>query len=195
VSSVHSHDHVAQLFDTPESRVDAVFGFLRDGLSRGDAVLLIIPPSFWTTLKSRCRAAGVDTNRAIAVGSLAIRNAERAVPRVMRHDMPDWSLFESAFGQLVGGLRENGTRLRVYGDGVDMLARAGEFDAAERLERFWNELAERESLTLFCGYTSEHFGNPKDREALRRLCQLHHRVDVDPRDILGKFLLRTDSAC
>jgi hypothetical protein len=54
----------------------------------------------------------------------------------------------------------------------------------------WNELAEREAFTLFCGYSTVQFGDPRSGSALRHICQLHLHVHVSPRDILGSFLPR-----
>ena len=183
--------HVVQLFDTSESLAEGVFTFVRDGLLDGDAVLLAITPQHWQAVSAKCRENGVDVDAAMAAGWLTVRDAAEALARLTHRGEPDWALFEHTVARLVHQLGANGTRLRVYGEMVDLLAHANDFAAAERLESFWNRLAERERFTLFCGYLSEHFGNPRDTEALRHICQLHAHVQTDSRDVLGTFLLKT----
>ena len=62
-------------------------------------------------------------------------------------------------------------------------------DFAHELEVFWNTLAAEESFTLLCGYSSAHFGDPRDAEALHRICRAHSRVESHPGDLLATWLL------
>ena len=186
--------HVVQLFDTSASVAERVVAFVRDGLLEGDVVLLVITPQHWQDISARCRETGIDVEASIGAGWLTVRDASEALARLTHRGQPDWSLFERTVGAQVRHLCANGTRLRVYGEMVDLLAREGEFAAAERLEGFWNRLAAREVFTLLCGYSAEHFGNPRDGESLHRICQMHSHAQTDPGDVLGTFLLRTHAA-
>lgn len=191
----HAHRHVAQLFDTPETRADGILEFIREGLSANEAVLLVLTPAHWDAVRRRSGEHGVDTSAAIASGVVTLRDAEATLRRLMRNDRPDWSAFDRTVGTLVRNLSATHGRVRAYGEMVDSLARSGEFQSAARLEELWNRLADREQFTLFCGYSAEHFGNPRDRAALDQICQLHSHVHSDPRDVLGSFLLRNEPPC
>jgi hypothetical protein len=187
--------HIVQLFDSPETRADAVFAFAREGLLAGDNVLIVMTATHTESLLQRCRENGLDVDGAGDAGWLTLVDANETLARLMSTDRPDWVRFNASVGVMVRRLLKQGSRLRIYGEMVDILARANEFDAAQTLERFWNALQEREPFTLFCGYSAEHFGNPRDHATLRDICQLHTAVQADPRDILGNFLLRPRSAC
>ena len=192
---VHDRPHIVQLFDSKESRGDALFTFVRDGLLAGDSVLVVTTAAHRELLFRLCHERGVNIDAARAGHSLTVMDANEALARLMSIELPDWVLFNTYVGALVRRLRANGSRLRIYGEMVDVLAHAGEYHAARVLEELWNRLQEREPFTLLCGYSSEHFGNPRDRDALRHICRLHTSVQSDPRDILGDFLLRPPSPC
>jgi hypothetical protein len=187
--------HTVQFFDDIGSLADGVFAVVRDGLLAGDPVLLLLTPPHWQVVSAKCRSNGVDVDAAIAAGWLTVRDAADLLDTVMRRDKPDWTLFEGSIGTLIRELSANGGRLRVYGEMVNLLARANDFRGAHRIEEFWHRLAEQESVTVFCGYSAEHFGNPRDADSLREICRLHSHVQTDPRDVLGSFLIRTHVAC
>jgi hypothetical protein len=77
---------------------------------------------------------------------------------------------------------------------VDVLAARGLYKAAYQLEVLWSALGEREPLTLFCGYSSAHFGDPKTAAILGRICETHHRVHRKKDDVLAEFLLERHDA-
>jgi hypothetical protein len=187
--------HALQLFDTPESLADAVFVFLRDGLLAGDHVALIMTAPHWQTVRTQCFANGIDVDAALGAGWLTFRDAGEVIGAFVDRDLPNWTLFDRHVGNLIRRLSANGTRVRVYGEAVDLLARSGDFAAAARLEEFWNRLGERTPLNLLCGYSSEHFGNPRDADSLRHICSAHSQAHADRRDVLGSFLLKTHVAC
>jgi hypothetical protein len=186
--------HVVQLFDTAESRVERVSAFVRDGLATGGAVLLVITSQHWQGVSAKCREQGVDLDTAIRSRSLIVRDAGEALARFMQHGQPDWSVFDRTVGAQVHALCAGAARVLIYGEMVDLLAREGDFSAAERLEAFWNRLGQREELTVLCGYCAEHFGNPRDGESLRRICQQHSHIQRGPGDVLGNFLLKACAA-
>jgi hypothetical protein len=78
---------------------------------------------------------------------------------------------------------------------VELLAEEGNFRGAQRLETLWNELAERCSFTLLCGYCAAHFVTPGAGAALQEICRSHSRSRPMPRirSVHGS-LPRTDRA-
>ena len=92
----------------------------------------------------------------VGVGErLLIEGLAQVLP-VRRRHKPDWN----GLGSLVARLG-NGRRVRIYGEMVDVRAARGNYKAACQLEALWNALGRRESFTLFCGYASGHFGDPR----------------------------------
>jgi hypothetical protein len=187
--------HTVQFFDASSSLAEALSTFVGEGLASAEAVVLLLTPAHADATLRRCREKGIDVAGALASQQLLIRDAEDALAGFMRRDLPDPLLFEATIASLLHTTRAWGGRVRVFGEAVDVLVRQNQFAAAERLEQLWNAVMARERFTLFCGYSSEHFGNPRDAASLRRICELHSHRHAEPHDVLGSFLLKTRAAC
>jgi hypothetical protein len=183
-------EHIVQLFDDQQSLAHAVAAFLRDGLSAGDTHLVVMAPARFQATARRLRRLGVDVEEAIKAGRLTFRDAATTLKQLIRNGRPDPALFDATAGTLVRQLRPRRGRLRIYGEMVDLLAAEGDFEAAEQLEELWNDLGERESFTLLCGYSSVNFGDPRTGDALRLICRSHSHVRSSPRDLLGSYLVK-----
>ncbi len=189
-----AHEHRAQFFDSTASLVTEVAAFVRDGLVNGESVLLVTTERHRNAVRARCDG-DVDLEAARAQGWLTVLDAELVVEQLLRSSEPTWDVFDAEVGTLVRRLNRDGRRLRIFGEAVDVLVRRNRFDAAAVLEGFWNRLASTEPFELFCGYSAEHFGNPRDAASFRRICGLHSYVHAAPADVLGSFLLKTYRAC
>jgi hypothetical protein len=87
-----------------------------------------------------------------------------------------------------------GKRAWIYGEMVDVLAARGNYRGAQLLEELWNLLGQRECFTLFCGYASGHFGDPRTADAMAGICAAHDHVHRKRDDILAEFLLDQQAA-
>jgi hypothetical protein len=183
-------EHSLQLFDSIDSRAEAVTGFVRDGLIRGEVVLLVMTEEHWDAVVRRLHAAHVPVKATQSTGQLVVRDAPGAMLLFRRDGKLDRQLFDRTAGSLVRRLRTGGNRLRIYGEMVDLLASEGDYRGAAELEHWWNTLATEELFTLFCGYSAAHFGHPSHADALGALCRSHTHVRTHPRDLLGSFLVR-----
>lgn len=170
--SEHSK-HVFELFDNSESLVDAFSIFLRDGLSSGDAALVVMRLAHWDSVAYKLTGYGVSLTDAIARGQLTVLDATRTLARILLHGTPCRGLFDEVVGSTVRRLCAGATRLRVYGDMVDVLAADGNFHAAHELEKMWGDLVKQEPITVFCGYSAATFCSPDARETFRSICRSH----------------------
>lgn len=181
--------HAVQLFDTVETRGEAVAGFVRDGYDTGATVLAVIAPDHWSRVANVLTTTDFPLSSAMASRRVLVHDACAVLPRLMRGNRPDPVLFNSTLGELVRALSGHERPLWIYGELVDLLATEGDFRGAARLEELWNSLAERHSFRLFCGYAAVNFGDPRSNEALRTICRAHSQVRSNPRDLLGSFLV------
>ena len=186
--------HVVQLFDSDESLADAVAEFLGQGFMRNDRMLAVMGDQRWYSVAMRMSANGLHVDEALRSGDLIVCDASETLKRFMKHGVPDRALFDATVAALVSELARGGRHLRIYGEMVDVLAAQGEYAAAHELEELWNVLGTREEFTLFCGYTAAHFGDPRNADALARICASHGEVLSDARDVLGSFLVREHRA-
>jgi hypothetical protein len=182
--------HVLQLFDGPDSRAQAVARFTREGLVNKEICLLVVTPEHRGAIRGRLRQDGVDVDQAEATGALIVRDAAHTLHLFERRGRLEPHLFDASVGTQIRQLAALG-RLRVYGEAVDLLAFQGNFAGAQLLENLWNGLRTQAAFTLFCGYSSENFGDPLTAGSLRSICRSHSHARADPDDLLGSFLLRT----
>jgi hypothetical protein len=182
--------HFLQLFDGGESLADAVAAFVEQGLLHHEISVIVVTPEHRLAILQRLRRADVDVDRAEATGQLIVRDAAHMLRLFERRGRLDPNLFDASIGAQVRQLTAQG-RVRIYGEIVDLLAVQGNFAGAQLLENLWNDLHVRTSFTLFCGYSSENFGDPLTAGSLRSICRSHCHSTSHPNDLLGSFLLRT----
>lgn len=182
-------DHRLQLFDSDESLADAIGAFLHEGFVRSETLLAVIDEERWYAVAMRLSSWGVPVDEAMRSGQLTVCDAANTLNQFMRGNAPDREVFEDTVGWLVQRLLARGTPLRVYGDMVNLLVAQGEYEAAQKLEELWNDLGGRSCFTLFCGYSADHFGDPRTGDSLRRICGAHTQMLSSPQDVLGSFLL------
>jgi MEDS: MEthanogen/methylotroph, DcmR Sensory domain len=180
-------EHCVQLFDEPDSRVEGVTNFLYRGWLSGGPLLVVARPINWALIQARLQAKGCPVADIIAEGRLVALDAATTLASFLENS-PNPILFHRHVGTTVSRLSKRG-RLHAYGEMVDILAEQALFQTAHELETLWNQLAARESFTLLCGYASAHFGDPRDAEALHRICRAHTGVHAAASDLLGTWLL------
>jgi hypothetical protein len=185
---VQGSEHHVQLFDSSKSLADTVGAFLIGGLERNENILIVATPEHRELLGRRLDEAGWNERKLVAANRLVICDAVQTLDKFMRKDTPSPIAFDEVVGTLVRRL-SNGKRLWIYGEMVDVLAARGNLRGAQLLEEMWNLLGQRECFTLFCGYASGHFGDPRAAKALAGICAAHDRVHRKSEDILAEFLL------
>lgn len=186
--AVGGSEHVVQLFDSSKSLADTVAAYLLGGLERHENVLIVASPEHRDLLSRRLEDAGWNVRKLVAANRLMICDAVRTLDKFMRKDTPSPIAFDEVIGTMVRQL-SNGRRVWIYGEMVDVLAARGNLRGAQQLEEMWNLLGQRECFTLFCGYASGHFGDPRAAKALAGICATHDCVHRKRDDILAEFLL------
>jgi hypothetical protein len=181
-------EHHVQLFDSSKSLADTVSALLLSAFGRGENLLVVATPQHRELLSKRLEEAGVSVREAVAANRLVMLDAAHSLDKFMRQDAPNAVAFEEVVGTLVHRLA-SGRRVCIYGEMVDVLAARGDLKGAQQLEELWNALGHRERFTLFCGYASGHFGDPKTARALGAICAAHDHVHRKADDILAEFLL------
>ena len=181
-------EHHLQLFDSSKSLAETVAAYLMAGLNRGEPLLVVATPEHRDLLGKKLEAAGLNVRNAMISSRLTMLDAAQLLDKFMRQDTPNAVAFDEVVGTLVGRIA-NGRRVCIYGEMVDVLAARGNYKGAYQLEQLWNDLGRRECYTLFCGYASGHFGDPKTAQALHDICEAHSELHRKKDDLLAEFLL------
>jgi PAS domain S-box-containing protein len=152
-----SGEHIAQLYSHDTVLMESLRMFTIQGLSRGEAVLLVLTPSHRGLLLPHLKADGVDVDGLQRAGELLLLNAAELLASFMRDGMPDATLFSMSLGEVVARMRPTigNRKVRVFGEMVDLLWKSNQ-PAAICLEQLWSDLIEGSGLSLFCAYSTNH---------------------------------------
>jgi len=171
-------DHVVKFYENEGLLVDAVAHFTAAGLAAGEPVLLVATDAHRLTFLERLRRNQCNVDTAIASGQLVLLDAQQTLFRFMVGNEPDWTRFQDTIEPVLEACRSgrDGSRVRVFGEMVDLLWRGGNHAAAIRLEDLWSELARQQSFTLLCAYSMGNFYMPGDGELFDQVCGRHTHV-------------------
>jgi len=176
---VKSAPHILQCYQADEAAlVGKAVEFLRDGLDRGRALVIIATPAHRTLFLRGLKNAGSMWRP--DAPTIVLRDAAATLERIVVDGMPDAARFEEAVGTVVrAAVAGDGvTGAHAYGDMVGLLWRARRFDAAHRLERYWNELQDKLGFALFCGYPIDIFSEQFRASAIAGIMREHtHMVE------------------
>ena len=169
--------HFVQFYEKQSFLSSVVADFLGEGISGGQQAVVIATPPHRRAFTDELAARGVQAD-----GRLILLDAEETLALFMDGGQPD----EQRFKAVVGGVLE--PRARAYGEMVDVLARAGNVDAAIRLEELWNDVVDERKISLLCAYPIDTFAKHSDRGAFERICDRHSGVRpaesaVSPADV------------
>jgi GAF domain-containing protein len=174
--------HEVQFYQHRRFLTGKLAEFVEKGFSAGERVLIITEEATAEMLWSELQQRGLDLEAARRSGRLVQRDACEVAARIAREGRIDPRGFETLFGSLVGDMFGERGSLRIYGEAVNVLLKAGNATAALELEALWNELLEGKPFTLLCGYDLSGFIDPKGLHDVT-MC---HNV-VHPAEALADF--------
>ncbi len=165
--------HAVQFYESDDQLCRVVVQHLARAVLAGGVAIAIATESHRRAFVAGLRAAGVDTGRAIADGTVVLLDASGTLAGFVRDGRIDPGAFLEWPGALVRGAESRGGPLHLYGEMVSLLWEAGDIPGAIELEKLWNELGDQLPFSLLCGYPSSSLSDPRHGHALDRVCSLH----------------------
>jgi len=191
----HSRGHVVQLYEPADELWLAanVSRYVWEGLKRGDGALVVTTPTHRELFCEQLTRLGADPQSAIRSGQLGFLDAWETLSRCLVGPQPNWGPFERVIGAAIRlrWPRKAGARVRVYGEMVGLLWKAGQFAAANRLEQLWNRLLAQSSFSLYCAYEIDIFGKDFYASSVNAILRAHtHMIPAQPDRNLEAALYR-----
>jgi PAS domain S-box-containing protein len=171
-------EHVVQFYEDDGRLVDAAAHFVGNGLQFGGGGVLIATEDHRERTVDRLGQRGIDVRALRQEGRLVTLDAHETLDRILVGHMPD----PARFAEVVGDVLTRATsgaeppHAWAFGEMVAILWDEGKREAAVRLERLWNDLARRHSLSLLCAYPMSAFGGDPDTKSFHDMCCEHSRV-------------------
>jgi hypothetical protein len=184
-------DHLIQLYTDDAFLVRAVTRFLGDGLSRGEAAVLIATPGHAGACADQLGVTGLDVRSLVERGQLIVGDAEACLASLMIDGRLDEAALRSVVTPILERVRGAGYRqVRLFGEMVDLLWRE-DLETTVCLERLWNELITDHRVSLMCAYKIDNFDRHAHRAVLPKICPGHsHLIPVDDYDRLDRAVDR-----
>ena len=168
-------DHAVQIYGTDEAFLDALEGFVAQGLHQGESAIIIATPEHRTSLARRLESRGLDLEKARARDQYIALDAETTLSEFMRADWPDDGLFARCVDSLIRRARAHGRPVRAFGEMVALLWAQGHSGATVRLEHLWHQLCRERAFPLFCAYPRSGFTQDAT-VSLEEICATHDRL-------------------
>ena len=169
------HYHAVKFYETDEVWARIGAEFLAEGLVAHQPALVIATPGHRKKLTAELRARHFDVEAMEAAGDLVLFDAETMLGTFMVAGRPDANLFQATAAREFDQ-RFRGRPIRAFGEGVDVLWKAGLGEAALRLEKLWNRLAAERDVRTLCTYS---VANLYGDTSLRSIFDEHSHVVSD----------------
>ncbi len=182
LDNVDPEEHLVQLYGKDDRLLTRnITRFLSEGLRRGDGLITIATAEHSGSVARQLRQEP-GYPKAVLEGRLVFLDAQATLDRLLIGGQPDRDLFERVVGDALKGVQERAghTGIRAYGEMVGLLWKAGQREAAIRLEGYWNSLLRSSNISLFCAYPIDIFAeefHSANVDAV--LCAHTHMVPID----------------
>jgi CheY-like chemotaxis protein len=148
----------------------SVAAFMAAGFRRSEGVIAIVRPEHRLELERLFRLRRV----APIPGQLLWFDADAFMEKVNSEEDCRADLLRETASGWFGTLREAGfADIRVFGEGVDVLACRGRYDLARKVEETWHGIAAREQVHVYCTYDERSFDTRKALKDRLNLAALH----------------------
>ena len=175
-----SFQHEAQFYSDERNFSDGLADLVHSALKRGERALVVATGKHRSSLVRRFPDFAIDLLSAQEERRLILLDAAETLARILVKGMPDSAQFSEIIGPLVSTANKDrtsgGPRVTVFGEMVALLWADGSYQATNRLEQLWNELALRHRFSLHCAYPIDALYNPHNRELIMSVCRLHSMV-------------------
>lgn len=182
LTSAAPRDHIVQLYQDQQFLNRAVCRFAAAALASGEGVILVPTIAHWDAFRPRLESEGVDVKLAESRGQLTIVDADNLLPTFMRGGMPDSPVFLGLAENVIKDARGDGryTRVRWWGEMVNILWERGDVAASMNLEDLFDRLAHEQDIAIFCSFLMDNFNGDVHARMLPRLGENHsHLIPVE----------------
>ncbi|UVW29805.1 ATP-binding protein [Massilia sp. H6] len=168
--------HFVRFYQGDLALLTEVAEFIDQGLDGGGTGIIIATAEHAQALQQQLMGLASLKGRRWSAEQLLVLDAGATLARIMVDDWPDEQLFGIAVGDVVRATCAPGTPVQAFGEMVALLCARGLYDAAVRLEQYWNTLAQECRFALFCAYPWQQFSTTEEAVAFRRICAAHDHV-------------------
>jgi signal transduction histidine kinase/ActR/RegA family two-component response regulator len=171
--------HSVRFFADDAYPATRIADFIQASLDGGEGALMFATPEHQASVTRVLESRRVDLARTVDARRLQFGDAEAAARSIVERGRANRAAFEDIVAAPLLEAVSRFGRVGAYGEIVDVLARAGDFEGALALEGLWNELLRGAPARLLCGYSFKAFLGPGSMGAFSHVCGEHDGVEVE----------------
>jgi hypothetical protein len=168
-------DHVLQIYEDDKEFIDILEGFVTNGFTAGESVVIIATPEHIKSLNQRLRNRGYDLFSLTLQDQYIHLDAEETLAQFMINGWPDENLFYHLLTNLLLRARKKDRPVRAFGEMVAVLWSKGYSGATVHLEHLWSRFCQSEAFSLFCAYPMSGF-TENAIESILKICGCHSKI-------------------
>ena len=169
-------DHVLQIYENDEVFLNALAGFVGDGINSGDSCIIIATDIHLEALEKKLENYGVHVRLLAADNRYIPLNAKEMLSRFMVNGWPDETLFMHTVSEILKEARStNHRRIRAFGEMVAILWEEDNNGATVHLEHLWNKFCQQDAFCLFCAYPKSAFTEDINN-SMDHICNAHSKM-------------------
>jgi hypothetical protein len=172
--------HAVEFYEPDHFPADGIAEYLRQGLTHGEAILVVASADHQRQLRDSLRACQVNLAELEEARICTWVNVNSALAALREGGAVRTETVEELFGPtLAQSTRVTPTgRIRTYGELVSVLAESGDFSGCIQLEACWNKILRSPSMEIrsTCGYPTNIFANESSPWSVREICHLHQEI-------------------
>jgi DNA-binding NarL/FixJ family response regulator len=180
LSTVAGSRHTVQFHANDSHFLDEVSQLVGATLRSGEQVVMVTSEATRNSVAQRLQARQMNLAMLAERGQYVAQDSALALSQVIHEGRVD----KERLTEMIHGLDRlrlagpNGPRdrLTIFGDMAAMLCRNGEFEAAQALERIWDELTRPLPFFTVCSYPIDCFEHSEARQQLSSVCAAHSAV-------------------
>ena len=169
--------HAVQVYARLDELAESLAAYLATGFAAGEPGVVIATRDHQATFARFLGDAGWDCDVLAAGGLLVTLDADETLASLYQDGQLSAAAFERVIGGVIDGVQARfpDTRIRAFGEMVDLLTARGERTTAALLEDLWNTLAQTRRFSLLCGYRLDVFDR-RAQELMPTVCSAHTHV-------------------
>ncbi len=174
----HEHSHAVEFYrdEFPAARIA---DRLLAAIQRDHGAFALVTREHGTTVRAELVRLGADVDELISRGQLVLCDADAVLDEVWMRPGIRMDVMEERVGHAIAGVVDRYGPCTVVGELVDLLARAGDRDAAIELERWWNQQVGSSPLMLACACSLDTFDEGTAVTHFKQICDEHRDVGID----------------
>lgn len=162
-------DHLCEFYKDDDELIESLCDFIIPGLNQNEAVFIIATHAHAEKLLIALKNRAIDVPQVKVKHQLIFMDARHTLNEIMIDGLPNPDKFRSTIVPIIKFMMLKYSRIRAFGEMVDLLYRDGNMEATLKLEEMWTDLGTGYPFSLLCGYSSDRFiHTQKDIASIRK---------------------------